>query len=107
MASRQQSVQGEGSRDEKASPPVHRIQYGNIAVAIWANESNEGDEFYNVTVKRGWKDDEGNWHDATSFGFLDLPLLAKALLDAHSWIAHTTRRARESKTQPSVRNGRR
>ena len=40
---------------------------------------------HNVTVTRLYKDDSG-WKDSASFGRDDLPLVAKVVDLAHSWI---------------------
>lgn len=64
--------------------PVHSIRYGAIQLAVWKNESANG-PFYTVTMLRRYRDGE-TWHDSSSFGESDLPILAKALLDAHSAI---------------------
>ncbi len=64
--------------------PIHSIRYGNVQIAVWKNESATG-PFYNVTMSRRYREGE-NWLDSGSFGESDLPLLAKAILDAHSAI---------------------
>lgn len=64
--------------------PVHTLTYGTVRVRIWANSTPLG-VFCNVVPSRSYKKDE-NWRDSNSFGEFDLPLLAKAVLDAHSWI---------------------
>ncbi len=64
--------------------PVHEIRLGRIRAAIWENEMPNGTK-HNVTVRRTYKD--GNeWKDTNSFGRDDLPLVAKAVDQAHSWI---------------------
>lgn len=64
--------------------PVHEIRMGRIKAAIWENETQNGTR-HNVTVSRLYKDGE-QWKDTQSFGRDDLPLLAKVLDRAHSWI---------------------
>lgn len=64
--------------------PVHELRMGRIRAAIWANETQNGTR-HNVTVSRIYKD--GNdWKDSSSFGRDDLPLVAKVMDQAHSWI---------------------
>lgn len=60
--------------------PAHTVRYGAICVTVWENGS-----FWDVVPARTYRTD-GTWRDANSFGEFDLPLLAKAILDAHSWI---------------------
>lgn len=68
------------------NPPVHSVRYRNIKASVWKNPSENG-EFYSVTVSRSWQDEQKQWHDSASFNFNDLPLVAKAINDCHSWIA--------------------
>lgn len=64
--------------------PVHKFRYGNVTTAIWANNSPSG-YFFNTSFCRVYKDGE-DWGESTSFDDRDLPNLAKAAADAHSWI---------------------
>lgn len=64
--------------------PVHEVRLGRVKAAIWENETQNGLR-HNVTVSRLYKDDEG-WKDSSSFGRDDLPLVAKVVDQAHSWI---------------------
>ena len=69
--------------------PVHEIRLGRIKAAIWENETQNGTR-NNVTISRLYKDGD-QWRDSTSFGRDDLPLVAKVVDEAHSWIfAQTT-----------------
>jgi hypothetical protein len=65
--------------------PVHEIRIGRIRASIWANKSDAGRTFHNVTVQRLFKVEEG-WRSNASFGRDDLPLVAKVLDRAHSWL---------------------
>lgn len=64
--------------------PVHEIRLGAIKAAVWENQTTAGTR-HNVTVCRVYKDGE-EWKQTESFGRDDLPLLAKVLDRAHSWI---------------------
>ena len=64
--------------------PLQTMSYGAVRVSIWANLTALG-VFYNVVASRNYKKGE-DWHESTCFGEFDLPILAKAILDAHSWI---------------------
>ena len=67
------------------SQPVHKIRYGNVSAAVWANNSPAG-YFFNTTFCRIYKDGADEWGESTSFDDRDLPNLAKAAADCHSWI---------------------
>jgi len=64
--------------------PVHEVRLGRIKAAIWENDTQNGAR-HNVTVSRIYKDGE-QWKDSNSFGRDDLPLVAKVVDQAHSWI---------------------
>ncbi len=57
---------------------------GRIKAAIWENSTDNGTR-HNVTVSRLYKDGD-QWKDSSSFGRDDLPLVAKVVDQAHSWI---------------------
>jgi hypothetical protein len=67
-----------------SAKPVHRLRYGSVAAAIWANSSQAG-YFYNTTFERVYKEGD-RWAESFSFEDRDLPNLAKAAFDMHSWI---------------------
>lgn len=64
--------------------PVHEVRLGAIKAAIWENETSAGTR-HNVTVSRIYRDGD-QWKQTESFGRDDLPLLAKVVDLAHSWI---------------------
>jgi hypothetical protein len=67
-----------------ANPPVNEVRLGAIKACIWRNETQNGAR-HNVTVSRLYKDGD-QWKDSSSFGRDDLPVLAKVLDRAHTWI---------------------
>lgn len=64
--------------------PVHTIRHRSIKASIWRNATSKG-PVYNVIVVRGFKDGD-QWKDSHSFGYDDLPIVAKLLNDCHSFI---------------------
>ena len=70
----------------EANKPVHEIRMGRVKAAIWENEIQGGGIRHNVTVQRIYKDDQQIWQTTDSFGRDDLPLLAKVVDQAHTWI---------------------
>lgn len=65
--------------------PTHKIKLGSITAAIWTNENGKGEAWFNVTVSRSYRDGDA-WKDTSSFRRDDLPILAKALDMAYTWI---------------------
>ena len=64
--------------------PAHEIRIGSIKATIWENETPNGPR-HNVTLARLYKDGD-EWKRSESFGRDDLPLVAKVVDQAHSWI---------------------
>ncbi len=64
--------------------PAHEIRLGSIKATIWENETPNGFR-HNVTLARLYKDAD-EWKRSESFGRDDLPLVAKVVDQAHSWI---------------------
>jgi hypothetical protein len=73
-------------KSQEKKRPVHEIRLGRIRAAIWENDTQNGTR-HNVTVSRLYKDGD-DWKDSSSFGRDDLPLVAKVVDQAHSWIFH-------------------
>lgn len=65
--------------------PAHTVRLGAIKAAIWANVTERNGTRFNVTVCRLYKDGS-DWKQSDSFGRDDLPVLAKVLDQAHTWI---------------------
>jgi hypothetical protein len=79
--------------------PCHEIRLGAIKATIWENNTTSGTR-HNVTVARLYKDGD-KWKRTDSFGRYDLPLVAKVVDLAHTWIfqqSPTTREAVASRT---------
>jgi hypothetical protein len=65
--------------------PAHEVRLGRIRAAIWANQTEDSDTWFNVTISRLYKD-EGEWRDADSFRRDDLPIVIKVVDMAYDWI---------------------
>jgi hypothetical protein len=77
--------------------PVHEIRLGRIRAAIWENETQNGTR-HNATFSRVYRNDDGEWHDSTSFGRDDLLLIGKIADLVHSWIFAQNAKASTSQT---------
>ena len=67
---------------EKNRP--HQIRMGKVVASIWKNEGENGAR-YNLTVSKLYKQGE-KWESTANFSRDDLPLLAKVVDLAHTWI---------------------
>lgn len=70
---------------ENNGQPVYKLRYGNVSAAIWINNSPAG-YFFNTTFHRVFLQGDDQWGESTSFDDRDLPNLAKAAADCHSFI---------------------
>jgi hypothetical protein len=66
--------------------PVKKYRIGFITASIWKNKSGDS-TFYNVTLQSRYKDESGEWQDATSLSHSDLLNAAAVLTKAERWIA--------------------
>ncbi|MGA2617141.1 MAG: hypothetical protein ABSF26_05980 [Thermoguttaceae bacterium] len=71
---------------ENITRPVFKLRYGNVSAAVWLRNTAAAGYFYDTTFTRAFRREDGNWGDSTSFEDRDLPNLAKAAADTHSWI---------------------
>lgn len=67
------------------SQPAHKIRIGNVTATIWRNLGERGG-WYSVKLARSYKVDDG-WRNTDNLGLDELLTAAKALNDAHTWIA--------------------
>ena len=67
-----------------AKQPAHEIHFGLIKAIVWQNQTKAGDR-YNVTITRLFRNGD-HWSESQNFGRDDLPLVAKAVDLAHTWI---------------------
>ncbi len=70
---------------EEKQKPAHEIRLGRIRAAIWANTSDRGEVWFNVTVARLYKDGD-RWQQTTSYRRDDLPLVSRVVNVAYAWI---------------------
>ena len=90
-------MQPSGALQEKRQPqshkelmsdkkkPAHEVKLGRIRVAIWSNQNEDADVWFNITIRRLYKA-EGGWRDADSFRRDDLPIVQKAVDMAYDWV---------------------
>jgi len=77
--------------------PAHTARYGAIKCTIWRNDSRNG-PFFSTVISRSYKEGE-DWRESPSFGQEDLPTVAKAALDAHSWVREQLDNEREASSR--------
>lgn len=68
----------------RKNQPVHVVRFGLIKASVWQNRTKNG-ERHNVTVCRLYRNGDV-WVESNHFGRDDLPLVAKVIDLAHTWI---------------------
>jgi hypothetical protein len=72
--------------NEKKEPvrPVHTVRLGKIRASVWGNRTN-GNTWYTITLNRLFRDKNGKWGQAESFGPEDLPVIATITEEVSRW----------------------
>ena len=65
--------------------PVETLRDGGVKAAIWANQTEKGNTFYNVTFSRTYRDGD-TFKDTSSFGASDLLKVARLAAKAYDSI---------------------
>ncbi len=76
---------------DKRAKPVTTLRCSSIKASIWKNESMNG-PFYNVTVARSYKGQDGVWKNSESFGLADLDALVAVAQQAKLWVTERSDR---------------
>jgi hypothetical protein len=89
-------------KEPNGNRPVHSIQLGRIRASIWKNVHPEQGVWFSVTLTRSYRDKQGAWKSAGSFGLDDLLLVGEVAREALRWIYEERRRLNqeESGRQP-------
>jgi len=67
--------------------PVHTVRHRSLKATIWRNQSDNGVVYYNVSIVRSYRDDNGDWQDTQSFGYDDLMNVSALMYEAHAFIS--------------------
>jgi hypothetical protein len=73
------------SKAERARP-AHECRIGRIRATIWQNHHETQGTWYSITLSRSYKDGEGQWKSASSFGRDDLLVVGEVTRMAFHWI---------------------
>ncbi|CUQ67975.1 hypothetical protein [Candidatus Nitrospira inopinata] len=76
---------------DKKPKPVTTLRCSGIKASIWKNEGMNG-PFYNVTVTRSYKGQDGVWKNSESFGLADLEALLVVAQQAKLWVTERSER---------------
>ena len=81
------------AKQKKKKPYTIKVGRG-IRAKLWKNSNKNGD-WFNVTIARVYKDDEGEFQDSDSFSRDDLLQVAFAAQKAFDYILNQTDEAEE------------
>ena len=69
------------------SLPIKKFAVGGIQIAIWENQSKEGNNYYSVSFDRRYKDKNDEWKSTTSMRANDIPKAVLALEKAYEFLS--------------------
>lgn len=72
--------------EQKGNKPLEKFRSGSIEVAVWENTSKDGNKWYSISHKRGYKDADGNWKDSFNYNENDIPVLSLLLDKAYEFV---------------------
>jgi len=75
-----------GPAEGERQPPAAEFRLGRIKATVWANFSESHGPWYSVVVTRTYKDGNGNFKAAGSFGRDDLLVVGEVTRLAYHWI---------------------
>ena len=72
-------------KQERAGP-AHEIRIGRLRATLWQNHHDTQGTWYSITLTRSYKDGQGQWQSAGSFGRDDLLVVGELCRQAFHWI---------------------
>jgi hypothetical protein len=72
--------------DGQRQLPATEIRLGRVRVTVWENHHPERGKWFSLVPSRSYKDGNGEWKSASSFGRDDLLVLAEAARLAYHWV---------------------
>lgn len=86
MAQAQAANQDEGDHSRASRRPEYTAKVGNVEIAVWKNQGQNGDFYTASSPTIRYKDQAGEYKDGNSYGQLDLLALAEAAREASAKI---------------------
>jgi len=72
------------SPEEKGAPPVFKTKVGRVQMNVWEQETKSG-TMLSVTLKRSYRDQDGNFKDAYNFSVQDLADMRRCIDEVEAW----------------------
>ena len=71
---------------EAKTKPVKHCTLGNVAVAVWKNQSQNGNDWFQVDISKRYRDESGDWKNSNRYRDADIPVLKHLLDEALTWL---------------------
>jgi hypothetical protein len=84
--------------ERSGNAPVFTVRHRVIKAAVWKN-AYEDSFLFNTTITRSYKDDNDKWHESSSFGFDDLPIVCELLRTCYGYILRETAKGSSESSQ--------
>jgi len=85
-------------KEPNGNRPAKTIQLGRIRASIWKNVNPEQGVWFSVTLTRSYRDKQGAWKSAGSFGLDDLLLVGEVAREALRWIYEERRKLNQEES---------
>lgn len=79
-------------RTDERQKPAFEFRLGRIRATVWENHHEKTGRWFSVQVTRTYKDADGKWQNATTFGRDDLFVVAEVVRQARLWIGQAERK---------------
>lgn len=77
--------------DAERPKPAFEFRLGRVRATVWENHHEKTGRWFSVAVTRTYKDGDGKWQNATTFGRDDLFVVAEVVRQARLWIGQAER----------------
>lgn len=71
---------------QERQKPAYECRLGRIKATVWENHHEKSGRWFSVVITRSYKDGQGQWKSAQSFGLDDLLVVAEVSRCAYLWI---------------------
>lgn len=73
------------AKQSSSNAPVYKYWCFGVEAAVWCN-TKDGKDTYSVTLRKSYKDEDGNWKETNNLFSNDVLNAARALEHAHAYI---------------------
>lgn len=74
------------AKEEQRQKPSYEVRLGRIRGVVWENHHEKTGRWFSTVISRTYKDGQGTYKSATSFGEADLLVVAEVARLCYLWI---------------------